>query len=124
MGYARRDERRRTGQQFHTELVDLIEQNAPTTLAARLRTAGLHPGRPLLALTALTRKALCPWDLAAELAESAPDEDPDSTTAVADGEHGLTILVSLVRRQTMRCSPWTIAGPARGTRWPDRRHPR
>lgn len=63
-------------------------------LAARLRTAGLAPDLPLPAVTALTRGALRPWDLAADLIESVLDEDPDTTTVVAGGEHGLTVLAS------------------------------
>lgn len=95
LGGARRDERRRTEQKFHAELVELIGQGAPAAaLAARLRTAGLAPDRPLLAVTALTRGAPLPWDLASDLVESALDEDPGTTTVVAGGEHGLTILAS------------------------------
>ncbi|MEU6488553.1 PucR family transcriptional regulator ligand-binding domain-containing protein [Streptomyces sp. NPDC046887] len=95
LGGARRDERRRTEQRFHTDLVELIEQSAPpATLAARLRTAGLDPTGPFLVLTALTRGALRPWDLAADLAESVLDENPATRTAIADGEHGPTLLIS------------------------------
>ncbi|MEV5258052.1 helix-turn-helix domain-containing protein [Streptomyces anulatus] len=95
LGGARRDERRRTEQRFHADLVELIEQAAPSaTLATRLRTAGLDPNGPLLVLTALTRGALRSWDLAADLAESVLDENPDTHTVVAGGKHGLTLLVS------------------------------
>ncbi|MEU4025745.1 helix-turn-helix domain-containing protein [Streptomyces anulatus] len=95
LGGARRDERRRTEQKFHAELVDLIEGGAPAAaLSTRLRTAGLAPDRPLLVMTALPRGALRPWDLAADLVESVLDEDPDTSTVVAGGERGLTILVS------------------------------
>ncbi len=95
LGGARRDERRRTEQRFHADLVELIEQAAPpATLATRLRTAGLDPTAPFLVLTALTRGALRPWDLAADLAESVLDESPDTRTVVAGGEHGLTLLIS------------------------------
>ncbi|MFI8423602.1 helix-turn-helix domain-containing protein [Streptomyces sp. NPDC085479] len=95
LGGARRDERRRTEQRFHADLIELIEQAAPpAALATRLRTAGLDPTGPLLVLTALTRGALRPWDLAADLAESVLDESPETRTVVAGGEHGLTLLVS------------------------------
>ncbi|MEU8762877.1 PucR family transcriptional regulator ligand-binding domain-containing protein [Streptomyces sp. NPDC048659] len=95
LGGARRDERRRTEQRFHADLVELIEQAAPpATLATRLRTAGLDPTGPFLVLTALTRGALRPWDLAADLAESVLDDSPDTRTVVAGGEHGLTLLIS------------------------------
>ncbi|MEU2509725.1 helix-turn-helix domain-containing protein [Streptomyces sp. NPDC007863] len=96
LGGARRDERRRTEQRFHADLIALIDGGAPPgTLHARLLTAGISPDRPLLALTALTRGALRPWDLAADLAESVIDETADAKAVVAGGEHGLTLLVSL-----------------------------
>ncbi|MFE7302386.1 PucR family transcriptional regulator [Streptomyces sp. NPDC057579] len=96
LGGARRDERRRTEQQFHAQLVELLDQQAPAAaVAARLRTTGLATDRPLLVLTALTRGALRSWDLAADLAESALDEDPDIRTVIAGSESGLTILASL-----------------------------
>ncbi|CAM5664443.1 hypothetical protein SSPIM334S_05451 [Streptomyces spiroverticillatus] len=96
LGGARRDERRRTEQRFHSDLVALVDSGAPQpTLDARLRTAGLAPHRPLVALTALTRGALRPWDLAADLAEGALDETPAAATVVAGSENGLTLLASL-----------------------------
>ncbi|MFD8638591.1 PucR family transcriptional regulator ligand-binding domain-containing protein, partial [Streptomyces sp. NPDC059656] len=71
LGGARRDERRRTEQRFHAQLVELLDQQAPpTAVSARLRTAGLATDRPLVAVTALTRGALRSWDLAADLVES------------------------------------------------------
>ncbi|MEL5958350.1 helix-turn-helix domain-containing protein [Streptomyces sp. CLV115] len=96
LGGARRDERRRTEQRFHADLIALVDGSAPpSTVHARLLTAGISPDRPLLALTALTRGALRPWDLAADLAESVIDETTGAKAVVAGGEHGLTILVSL-----------------------------
>ncbi|MFF4011540.1 PucR family transcriptional regulator [Streptomyces sp. NPDC001717] len=99
LGGARRDERRRTEQRFHTQLVELLDQQAPpAAVAARLRTAGLATDRPLVAFTALTRGALRSWDLAADLVESTLDEDPDIRAVVAAGEAGPTVLASLGTR--------------------------
>ncbi|MER7952634.1 helix-turn-helix domain-containing protein [Streptomyces sp. NPDC096079] len=96
LGGARRDERRRTEQRFHADLIALVDGGAPPgTVHARLLTAGISPDRPLLALTALTRGALRPWDLAADLAESVVDETSRAKAVVAGGQHGLTLLVSL-----------------------------
>ncbi|MEU1231156.1 helix-turn-helix domain-containing protein [Streptomyces sp. NPDC005828] len=98
LGGARRDERRRTEQRFHADLIALVDGGAPPgTVHARLLTAGISPDRPLLALTALTRGALRPWDLAADLAESVVDETAGAKAVVAGGEHGLTLLVALDR---------------------------
>ncbi|APE33832.1 hypothetical protein BOX37_07460 [Nocardia mangyaensis] len=95
LGGARRDERRRTEQHLHAEMVDLIDQGAPTgSITARLRAARLDPDRPLLVLTALTSGMVRPWDLAADLIESVLDTDPDSRAVLAGGADGLTVIAS------------------------------
>lgn len=95
LGGARRDERRRTEQRFHADLVDLIEQGAPApTIAARLRAARIDPSRPLLVLTASTRGAVRPWDLAADIVESVLDTDPDTRTVLAGTDNGLTVIAA------------------------------
>ncbi|MEV8452353.1 PucR family transcriptional regulator ligand-binding domain-containing protein [Streptomyces sp. NPDC052095] len=96
LGGARRDERRRTEQHFFAELVALIESGAPApVLEPRLRTAGLATDGPYLVLTATSRGALLPWDLAADLVESTLDHDPEVRTVVAGHSAGLTVLATL-----------------------------
>ncbi|MFE2375102.1 helix-turn-helix domain-containing protein [Streptomyces sp. NPDC059398] len=96
LGGARRDERRRTEQHFLTELVALVESGAPAAvLTPRLRAAGLAVQGPYLVLTATSLGSLRPWDLAADLVESALDHDPQVCAVVAGDGRGLTVLVSL-----------------------------
>lgn len=96
LGGARRDERRRTEQRFFAELVALAESGAPAAvLAPRLRAAGLAVQGPYLVMTAISRGSLRPWDLAADLIESALDHDPQARTVVAGDHSGLTVLASL-----------------------------
>ncbi|MEV0323754.1 PucR family transcriptional regulator [Streptomyces sp. NPDC050658] len=96
LGGARRDERRRTEQHFFADLVALIESGAPASaLEPRLRTAGLAADGPYLVLTATSRGVLRPWDLAADLVESALDHDPKARTVVAGHSAGLTVLATL-----------------------------
>ncbi|MFJ2767182.1 PucR family transcriptional regulator [Streptomyces sp. NPDC087300] len=96
LGGARRDERRRTEQHFFADLIALIESGAPASaLVPRLRTAGLAADGPFLVLTATSKGAPRPWDLAADLVESTLDHDPRARTVVAAHSAGLTVLVTL-----------------------------
>ncbi|MFH9728225.1 helix-turn-helix domain-containing protein [Streptomyces sp. NPDC017254] len=101
LGGARRDERRRTEQHFFADLIRLIETGAPASaVEPRLRTAGLPADRPLVVVTATSRGALRPWDLAADLVESTLDHDPGVATVVAGDSTGLTVIAALGDRVT------------------------
>ncbi|GGK48560.1 helix-turn-helix domain-containing protein [Nocardia camponoti] len=123
LGGARRDERRRTEQHLHTELVDLIDRGAAAdSVSARLRAARVDPTRPLLVLTATTSGMVRPWDLAADLIESVLDTAPDSRAVIAGGEDGLTVfattgpdltethLAELLRTRLIELEPAALGG--------------